>query len=127
MAKPRKTMRVRIPKYVTPRNKWRRAIQGKVRAEQRRRGIAYDRSDRLELRVRLYFKGPALFFHDVDNRLKDILDALQGRIGGPKLIKPRRPVIQNDSQVWRVVAEKSAPPPQSHGHGHLTVRLHRPR
>jgi hypothetical protein len=31
-------------------------------------------------------------------------------------------IIPNDNQVFRVVVEKKAAPPQSHGKGHLTVR-----
>lgn len=82
----------------------------------------YKPSDRLELTVRLYLSGRALEIHDVDNRLKDIMDALQGRIGGSKALKPQAPLLANDRQVWRVVIEKNAPPPQSHGMGHLIIR-----
>jgi len=61
----------------------------------------------------------------VDNRLKDIMDALQGRLGGPKAVRRKRPVIVNDYQIWRVVIEKGEPPPQSQGFGHLTIRPYR--
>jgi hypothetical protein len=126
MAKARMTLTVRLPEYVTPRLKWRRLILKAVRREQNRKGIKYSDSERLELRVRFYLQHPALSMHDLDNRLKDIMDALQGRIGGPKARKPRNPIIPNDSQVWRILAEKGAPPPQSHGLGHLTIRRFRP-
>ena len=63
--------------------------------------------------------------HDVDNRLKDIMDALQGRAGGPKNRKPLIPTITNDNQIYRVIIEKLAPPKQSHGLGHLTIRKYR--
>ena len=127
MAKPRKTIRVRIPEYQYPRLRWRHALQERVRQKQRRLGIEYAKSDRLEIVVRLYFRQPALEKHDLDNRLKDILDALQGRISGPKRIRPQNPIIPNDSQIFRIIAEKSAPPRQSHGHGHLTIRRNTPR
>jgi hypothetical protein len=36
------------------------------------------------------------------------------------------PIIQNDSQVFRAVVEKSLPPKQSrHGRGHLTITKYR--
>jgi len=122
MAKPRKVLRVRLPPYVHPRLEWRRKLQAAIRRAQRQTRVTYAASDRLELSVRLYLKGRALEIHDVDNRLKDVMDALQGRIGGSKAIKPNAPVVQNDRQIWRVAIEKREPPPQSHGLGHLTVR-----
>ena len=38
--------------------------------------------DKLELIVILYMNQDPLRWQDVDNRLKDIMDALQGRAGG---------------------------------------------
>ena len=70
----------------------------------------------------LYLSDLQLSFHDVDNRLKDVLDALQGRAGGPKNRRSLQPIIPNDKQVFRVVVEKRVAPPQSHGKGHLIVR-----
>jgi hypothetical protein len=61
--------------------------------------------------VLLYLKkGKRHDIHDVDNRLKDILDALQGRFGGSKTIKSKSRLIQNDRQVCRVVIEKQKIP-----------------
>jgi len=68
-----------------------------------------------------YLKGGALFFHDLDNRLKDIMDALQGRAGGSKKKRILFAVIPNDRQVFRVVIEMSLPPEQSKGYGHLLI------
>ena len=78
-------------------------------------GISYNSSDRLELKVKLYMEGGALSSHDVDNRLKDIMDALQGRAGGSKKIKRWSPIIPNDKQIYRVTIEKALPPKQSSG------------
>ena len=122
MAKPRKGLRVRLPPYVHPRLVWRRKLQDAIEEKQRQVRVTYEASDRLELSVLLYLKGRALEIHDVDNRLKDVMDALQGRIGGSKARKPVSPIILNDRQIWRVVIEKREPPPQSHGLGHLTIR-----
>lgn len=63
----------------------------------------------------------ALFSHDVDNRLKDIMDALQGRAGGSKKLRAYAPVIPNDKQVFRATIEKTLPLPQSMGLGHLII------
>jgi hypothetical protein len=115
--------KVRIPPYVAGHLKWRRLVRDMVQAAQRERAIVYNPLDRLELRIRLYLKGGSVEIHDVDNRLKDLMDALQGRMGGPKKIKPVSPVIKNDRQVWRVIIEKSEIPRKIPGlGGHLTVR-----
>ena len=64
-------------------------------------------------------------FHDVDNRLKDVLDSLQARMGGSKAMRQYQPLIPNDSQVFTVTVTKMLPPPQSHGMGHVTITKHR--
>ena len=51
----------------------------------------------------MYLRGRALEIHDVDNRLKDILDALQGRRGRSKAVRRFAPMLTNDRQVYRVV------------------------
>ena len=88
--------------------------------------MTYAEEDHLQIDLRLYLDGPALFMHDVDNRLKDILDALQGRVGGPKSIRRFTSVIPNDSQVYRVTVEKLPPPKQSHGLAHFRVSKYVP-
>lgn len=125
MAKSRKVLTIRLPEYIAPRNEWRRLIQWRFLDAQKRRGVAYTASDRLEVRIRLYFRDKALFTHDVDNRVKDICDALQGRVGGPKRVRPMNPVVPNDNQIWRISAEKNPAPRQSRGLGHVTVRRYR--
>ena len=126
MGKRRLTLRLRIPPYDTPRNLWRTQIHALATQEARRCRVTYAERDRLQVDVRLYLDGPALFMHDVDNRLKDILDALQGRAGGPKSIRRLKAVIPNDGQVYRVTVEKLPPPKQSHGLGHLRVSKYVP-
>src|SRR5438105_4193056 len=113
---------VRIPPYHSPRNAWRRAVHAAALDRQQRTGISYRSSDQLEVRVRLYMNRSALTSHDVDNRLKDVLDALQGRAGGSKRRPTMRPIIPNDRQVYRVVVEKGPAPKQSGGFGHLVIR-----
>ncbi|MFH1038586.1 MAG: hypothetical protein V1789_07975 [PVC group bacterium] len=126
MAKRRLTLKFRIPSYVTPRNLWRTQIHEFATQKAKHCRVTYSEEDRLQIDVRLYLDGPALVIHDVDNRLKDILDALQGRVGGPKRIRKRNPIIPNDSQVYRVTVEKLPPPKQSHGLGHVRIRKYVP-
>lgn len=113
---------IRIPPYRAPRNAWGRKLHKTISAVQRKSPVTYQPTDKLEVEVRLYMKGAALGLHDVDNRLKDVLDALQGRAGGPKNTRVLRPIIPNDHQVYRVIVEKALPPWQSHGQGHLVIR-----
>lgn len=119
-------LKVRIPEYAPPRNTWRAAIHKAVTDVQRTTEVRYKRDDRLEVVLRIYFTDSrAMEIHDVDNRLKDCLDALQGRVGGTKTKAERGlpPIVPNDRQIWRVVVEKGPAPKQSlHGRGHLIVR-----
>lgn len=115
-------MKVRIPSYCSPRNKWRHFIHEEVQKIALKRNIVYQEDDKLELKVRLYLNEVALSFHDLDNRLKDIMDALQGRAGGSKKSPTFPPIIPNDHQIFKVTVEKMRPPKQSHEMGHLTIR-----
>jgi Holliday junction resolvase RusA-like endonuclease len=91
-------------------------------------GVGYSAEDRLELDVRIYLTKPALVMHDVDNRLKDIMDALQGHVQGTgKKGRALPALIPNDNQIFRVIVEKQAPSKQSHGQGHVTIRAYKPK
>lgn len=68
MAKPSKTLRLRIPEYMTPRLRWRKLIAAQAQRERDRRGVEYREDEPLELRVRLYLEGQGLWMHDLDNR-----------------------------------------------------------
>jgi hypothetical protein len=85
------------------------------------RRVAYESHDLLAVSLVFYLDDLALGIHDVDNRLKDVLDALQGRMGGPKSARQYEPLIPNDKQIYRVTVSKMSPPPQSHGLGHVTI------
>ncbi|OPZ27275.1 MAG: Endodeoxyribonuclease RusA [Lentisphaerae bacterium ADurb.BinA184] len=127
MTKHRTRIHFRIPPYRAPRHAWRRHIWEAAWEAARAAGAEYRASDRLKVSVVLYFEGAALGRHDVDNRTKDVLDALQGRVGGPKRERPCGPLIPNDSQVWQLCVAKRPPPRQSGGCGHVTVSGLRPR
>lgn len=121
MAKRKTKLSVRIPPYQPPRNSWRQEIHRIASLEAERVGVSYQFKDKLELKIRIYLKGESLLFHDLDNRLKDIMDSLQGRAGGSKEVRTLRAIIPNDNQIYRVVIEKALPPKQSKGYGHLIV------
>lgn len=87
--------------------------------------VEYTATDRLELVITLYIPKDKIGWHDVDNRLKDIMDALQGRAGGSKAKHSLPAIISNDHQIHRVIIEKRTPPPQSLGMGHLIIRKHK--
>ena len=125
MSKRPLNLKVRIPEYAPPRNTWREAIHQAVTAVQRTTRVRYEPDDRLEVFLQLYFTdGRSTEIHDVDNRLKDCLDALQGRVGGTKTKAQRGlpPIVPNDSQIWRAVVQKGPAPKQANGRGHLIVR-----
>ena len=107
MAKIRRTITAELPAYQSARYKWRRKIVRNVREAQAERAVKYNPESRFEVIVLLYLrKGKRHDIHDVDNRLKDILDALQGRFGGSKSARSKTRLLDNDRQGSRVVTEK---------------------
>ena len=111
MSKIARTIRTSLPTYKKDRQQWRKEILENVREAAARAGVLYEDDDLLEVEVLLYLtRGKRHDIHDVDNRLKDILDALQGRFGGPKSGRSKRRVIENDRQVCRVLIEKQPTP-----------------
>jgi Holliday junction resolvase RusA-like endonuclease len=122
MKKPTTTLKIRLPEYKAPRMKWRKAIHNELL----KKDIIYPATKlKLELLITLYLPESDLKKHDVDNRLKDIMDALQGRIGGTKRATAYKQIIQNDNVIYRVTIAKEEPPKQSRGLGHLIVRKYK--
>jgi Holliday junction resolvase RusA-like endonuclease len=110
MAKIARTIRTLLPTYQKNRQRWRKQILANVREEATRCGVEYEDDDLLDVEVLLYLtRGKRYAIHDVDNRLKDILDALQGRFRGYSAKKHRR-LIANDNKICRAVIEKRATP-----------------
>ncbi len=127
MAKPRRTIVATLPTYQRDRRQWRQDILANVLAAAA--GVEYEHNDPLEVVVLLYLsRGKRVAIHDVDNRLKDILDALQGRFGGSKIRGNERRLIENDNQVRRVLIEKQEIPKMfgNEGGGKLLIRPYRP-
>jgi len=89
------------------------------------KGIKYTADLKLELHITLYLAEPHIRFHDVDNRLKDVMDSIQGRMGGSKKKQLFERLIPNDRQIYKVTIEKKRPPIQSHGFGHLQIRKYK--
>ncbi len=125
MAKRPLTIAFRIPSAPSGRQNrmlWRRGISDAAISAATSAGVSYLPSDRLEVIVRLYLDASLMAASDVDNWAKHVLDALQGRGGGSKKLKSLTSLIPNDNQVHRLVIEKSKPPKQSRGLGHVVVR-----
>jgi Holliday junction resolvase RusA-like endonuclease len=125
MAKQRLRLKVRPPRYVSPRNEWRKKLYAGIMTALKDKGIEYTMDQKLELRITLYLTEPHIRFHDVDNRLKDIMDSLQGCMGGSKKEQLHKRLIPNDRQIYRVTIEKKQPPIQSQGLGHLEIRKYK--
>ena len=109
MANTHCTIQCKLPTYQKDRSKWRKDILANVMEASR--GIKYDKEEQLEVVVLLYLSlGKRLDIHDVDNRLKDILDALQGRFKRTRERTKEKFLIENDNQVYRVLIEKQKIP-----------------
>jgi Holliday junction resolvase RusA-like endonuclease len=119
------SLKVRLPQYESPRNGWRKKLHASIMTALKDQGIKYDADQKLELRITLYRAEPDIKFHDVDNRLKDIMDSFQGRMGGSKKEQIFERIIPNDRQIYKVIIEKKHPPIQSHGLGHLLIRKYK--
>ena len=113
-------LKFRLPQY--KKGKWRQSIFKAAKKAQREGGIQYRPEDKLIINVKLYLDKNAVLFHDLDNRLKDIMDSLQGRFGGPKRNKTAKPVIPNDNQIYAVSIEKTRPYGQSKNRGHILIK-----
>jgi hypothetical protein len=112
-------LEVSLPPYEAPRNAWRVKIHAAASEAMRVAGIVYSEGDWLAVEVQLVMTAAMLQFHDVDNRLKDVLDALQARVGGPKKIRRLPPLIPNDYQIVRATIEKVTGEVLG---GHLSIR-----
>jgi Holliday junction resolvase RusA-like endonuclease len=128
MAKARRTITVTLPGYQRDREKWRREIHRTVLDAAQEARVSYRADDSVEVTVLLYLgtreHQKRFLIHDVDNRLKDILDALQGRFGRSRTTHR---LIENDNSVRRVVMEKQLSPknPNIKSGGWLTIRPYR--
>lgn len=110
MAKRSLTLSARIPNFIKDSKAWRKAIHAAIVEKQDRGNVRYSDSDKLEVEIRFHLQNPKLTILDLDNRLKDVFDALQGFIGEKGKSGALRPIIPNDNQIYRLIAEKRLAP-----------------
>ena len=126
MAKRRFTITATLAAYAPPRNEWRRRVHAAVLEAQTFRGVGYRESDRLELRVSLFLGGRPLDVHETDERVKDIVDALEGRIAGRRSRRRIAPIVAG-GQILRIILEKDTRVPRGRPLGVLTISRFRRR
>jgi hypothetical protein len=101
---------VRIPNFMSDAREWRRAIHAAIVKIQDQGNVQYSDTDKLEVEIRFHLRDRKLTILDLDNRLKDVLDALQGMIGEKGKSGELRAIIPNDNQIYRLIAEKRLAP-----------------
>lgn len=127
MARRRFSISAALPGYTRPRNEWRRRVHAAVLDAQTRRGVGYRDADRLEIRLTLYLGDRPLDLHDIDERVKDVADALAGRIAGPRSRRRIAPIVPNPDQIRRIVLEKAAGTGRRGALGELAITRYRAR
>jgi hypothetical protein len=126
MAKRRFSIVVQLPPYARPRNEWRRRVHGSVLEALARRGVGYHDADRLELRLALALGSRPLSVHAIDERVKDVIDALGGRIAGPRSRRRIAPIVA-DEQIARIVLEQAPVRRRARTLGELAISRYRRR
>lgn len=126
MAKRRFSITALLPAYARPRNEWRRRVHQVVLEALARRGVGYHDADRLELRLALALDARPLDIHVIDERVKDVVDALGGRIAGPRSRRRIAPIVA-DHQIARIVLEKTPRRSRGRALGELAISRFRTR
>jgi hypothetical protein len=126
VAKRRFTISATLPQYAPPRNEWRRKVHAAILEAQTFRGVGYRESDQLELRVSIFLPSRPLDLHDVDERVKDIVDALEGRIAGRRSRRRIAPIVAS-GQIRRVILERDTRSLRGRPFGVLTISRYRSR
>ena len=127
MAKRRFSISAELPPYARPRNEWRRRVHAIVLDAQTRRGVGYRDADRLEIRITLHLGERTLDLHEIDERVKDVIDALEGRIAGPRSRRRIAPIVPGRDLVRRIVLEKSGGRGRRGSLGELAISRYRAR
>ena len=126
MAKRRFTISATLASYAPPRTEWRRKVHAAILEAQTFRGVGYRESDLLELRVSIFLPSRPLDVHDIDERVKDIVDALEGRIAGRRSRRRIAPIVAT-GQIRRVILEKDTRSVRGRPFGVLTIARYRRR
>jgi len=116
-----KEIRIRLPEFKPPhKTAWREEIHNEISKYK----VKCLKTHKVELLVRFYLDKEMIKKTDIDNMLKDVMDALQGYVcGHKKKYHSRKRIICNDNQIYKVTVEKKLPPKQSHNKGHLIVKF----
>src|SRR5690348_5252136 len=115
-----------LPAYAPPRNEWQHRVNAAVLEEQTFRGVGYRDIARLDMRVTLYLGARALDVHETDERVKDIVDALEGRIAGRRSRRRIAPIVQG-GQILHIILEKDGRVPRGRPLGLLSIARYRRR
>jgi Holliday junction resolvase RusA-like endonuclease len=125
MPKRKMKLVVTLPRYPTKRTgtgigkpgmAWRRAVYEEIRRAAEESDVApYPPRAQIECTVRLALDRNRLDLQDVDNLLKHVFDAMQGRLGGPKAEPRGWHLLPNDYQIRRVTVEKVEAPERKWG------------
>lgn len=110
MAKRGLKLSVQIPNIMSDGPAWLRALHAAIVQVQDRGNVQFSNTDKLEVEICFHLRNPKLTILDLDNRLKDVFDALQGFVGDKGKSGELRPIIPNDNQIYRVIAEKRLAP-----------------
>lgn len=127
MAKRRFSITVALPGYTRPRNEWRRRVHASVLDAQTRRGVGYRDADRVEVRITLFLGERPLDLREIEERVKDVIDALEGRIAGPRSRRRIAPIIPSPDQIQRIVLERSGGRGRRGALGELAISRYRAR
>ncbi len=127
MAKRRFSITAVLPQYSPPRNEWRRRVHAAVLEAQTRRGVGYRETDRVEVRITLAIGDRPLEIHEIEERIKDTLDALEGRIAGPRSRRRIAPIIPDADQIRRIVIEKAPARGRARAVGQVAIGRYRRR
>ena len=110
MAKRGFKLSVQIPNIMSDGPAWRRSLHAAIVQVQDRGNVRYSATDNLEVEICFHLRNPKLTILDLDNRLKDVFDAVQGFVGDKGKSGELRSIIPNDSQIYRLIAEKRLAP-----------------
>jgi hypothetical protein len=69
----------------------------------------------------------ALDIHEIDERIKDIVDALAGKIAGPRSQRRIAPIVPMPDQIRRIILEKDTRTLRGRPLGQLTISRYRRR
>lgn len=134
MAKQKVKLQVRLPPYPTPKAgsrltartpglAWRRQVYGAIMKAASVQGVKRLEGTEVDAELVIYLDPESqLRFHDIDNLLKHVFDALQGRLAGVGRGQPlNQALLPNDHQIRRVIVEKR-PPSKATQSSRLVVR-----